>query len=52
MEQENMKIDLNAIFRELIRYKNLILKSICLGIVLGAIIAFSLPKTYTVNITF
>ena len=51
MEQENMKVDLNAIFRELIRYKSLILKSICLGIVLGAIIAFSLPKTYTVNIT-
>lgn len=51
MEQENMRIDLNAILKELIRYKCWIIKFICYGIILGIIIIISLPKTYRVNIT-
>lgn len=45
-----MKVDLNAIFKELIYHKIIIIKFICIGIVLGGIIVFSLPKTYSVTI--
>ena len=57
MTEENKKqteiteIDLVALFKKLIARRKSLYKAIGVGIVAGAIIGFSLPKTYQVNVS-
>lgn len=57
MTEENKKqteiteIDLAALFRKLITRRKSLYKAIGVGIIAGAIIGFSLPKTYQVNVS-
>lgn len=47
----NIEIDLIEVFKKLLKSKRNIFKAIGIGIILGVIISFSLPKTYKVEIS-
>ncbi len=48
---EGMEIDLREIFRRIISIRKTLYKAAIIGLVIGIIVAFSIPKKYTVNVT-
>lgn len=50
-QQEISEIDLVTLFHKLIRKRKSLYKAIGAGIIVGAIIGFSLPKTYQVDVS-
>lgn len=50
-QQEISEIDLVTLFHKLIRKRKSLYKAIGAGIIAGAIIGFSLPKTYQVDVS-
>lgn len=50
-QTEIKEIDLAALFKKLITRRKSLYKAIGAGIIAGAIIGFSLPKTYQVNVS-
>ena len=50
-KDEIIEIDLVAIFRKIISFRKTIYKAIGISLVIGIIIAISIPKQYTVKVT-
>lgn len=50
-QEKEMEIDLIDLFRQLWQSRLFIVKAAAIGAVIGLIVAFSIPKQYTVNVT-
>lgn len=48
---EDIEIDLMEIFRKIIAIRKTLYKAAVIGLVIGIIVAFSIPRKYTVNVT-
>ena len=49
--EKTEEIDFMKYFRVLIKHRKTIYKTVGIGLLIGIVIAFSIPKTYTVKIT-
>lgn len=50
-QTEELEIDLMEILRKIIAIRKTLYKAAVIGLILGIIVSFSIPKQFTVNVT-